>query len=287
MQAILFALISFLSWGTGDIFSTIVVRKLGPYSSLFWSYVLGFLLGLFYIPVAYKDLFHLTLSIAIIVVTLSIFAVVGGFCFYEAVRVGNPALVGTISISYAPFVVLLSLVFLKEHITLLQALVILIIFIGLFLSALDFTMLKNRKFDLRRGVGYALVALLCWTLVFTFVKIPIREIGWFWPNYIVFFHFPLIFLFMKLKKIPLQLPTFNNALLPMITNVFLQRTAEFSYNIAVTTGQNAIVNPIVGSNSVLFVLLAFFLFRDPITKQQIAGIIVTLAGIVSLSFLSA
>jgi len=49
----------------------------------------------------------------------------------------------------------------------------------------------------------------------------------------------------------------------------------------------SVVAPIAGANPTLFVLLAFFVFKDRLTKQQILGIVLTLLGIVWLSFLSA
>ena len=66
----------------------------------------------------------------------------------------------------------------------------------------------------------------------------------------------------------------------------LVRVAEFSYNLGISKGLVTIVAPIAGANPTLFVVLAFLFLKDPITKQQIIGIITTLIGIALLSFLS-
>ncbi len=47
-----------------------------------------------------------------------------------------------------------------------------------------------------------------------------------------------------------------------------------------------VVAPISGANPILFVILVAFFLKDPITRQQIAGIITTLIGIVLLSIFS-
>jgi uncharacterized membrane protein len=114
----------------------------------------------------------------------------------------------------------------------------------------------------------------------------VDKVGWFLPNYIVFLLFPLVFLVMRAKKIKLERPTVNNVFWPLIISVVLVRIAEYSYNYAITAGQVAVVAPIAGANPTLFVVLAFLFLKDPIRKQQIAGIVATLAGIVLLSFAS-
>jgi len=60
----------------------------------------------------------------------------------------------------------------------------------------------------------------------------------------------------------------------------------FSYDIAISQGLVAVVAPIASSSVTLFVVLAFIFLKDPITRQQIIGIITTLIGIVLLSIFS-
>lgn len=118
------------------------------------------------------------------------------------------------------------------------------------------------------------------------LKIPVAKIGWFWPNYITFLLFPLIFFYIKLKKIPIQRPTINGALIPLIASTALVRVAEYSYNFGISKGLVTVVAPIAGANPTLFIILAFLFLKDKITKQQIAGIVITLIGIVLLSIFS-
>jgi drug/metabolite transporter (DMT)-like permease len=50
MIAIIFALVSLLGWGVGDIFTTFASRKLGSYNSTFYGYLFGGLFSALYIP---------------------------------------------------------------------------------------------------------------------------------------------------------------------------------------------------------------------------------------------
>ena len=70
-MAIIFALVAFVGWGVGDIFGGIVSRKIGGYSSAFWSYVFCLILASFYIPFAGNPFQHLTLQSSLILLVLT------------------------------------------------------------------------------------------------------------------------------------------------------------------------------------------------------------------------
>lgn len=73
----------------------------------------------------------------------------------------------------------------------------------------------------------------------------------------------------------------------IISKSLLLGIGALSFNFAIDQGQVTIVAPIAGSYPALFALLAFLVFREQITRQQIAGIVITLFGIVLLSIFSA
>lgn len=286
MPAIIFALISYFAWGTGDIFGTIATRKLGSYSTTFWSYIFRVFIFALYIPFAWPLLSNLNLSLITLNIGLGIFLLVGFIAFNEALRIENAPLVGTIAASFASVVFILSIIFLGETISSQQFVSILIIFLGLILSTVSFKDFKNKNVFLSRGVLFAFIAMICWGIYFTFIKIPVQQIGWFWPNYISFLLFPLVYLVAKVRKTKINQPNYKNAFLPLLLTVLLTGIAEFSFNFAISKGLTAIVAPIAGSYPTLFVVLAFLFFKDKITKQQIVGIITTLVGIVLLSIFS-
>lgn len=285
-MSILFAIVSYFGWGTGDIFGTVATRKIGAYSTTLWVFLFGAVIFSFYIPFALNDFRLYTLSLFLLNALLGFFFIGGNLAFNEALRISNASLVGTIAASFAALTVILSVVFLGDKITFLQAGVILLIFFGLALSTLNFRELKNGKAFSDKGILLALVAMVSWAIYFTFVKTLVNEVGWFWPNYISFLLFPLFFLYMKIRKIRLERPTYNKALLPLLASTFLLRSGDFSFNLAISQGLTSIVAPIAGSYPTLFVILAFLIFKDPITRQQVIGITTTLIGIVLLSIFS-
>lgn len=286
MQAIILALVAWFGWGTGDIFGAIVSRKIGGYSSTFWLYFISFLLMSLYAPFALPQLAHLTTETALILLVLSIMGPIPTIALYEGMRVGNVSLVGTIAASFSAITVILSIIFLGDRINIHQSFSIIIIFIGLLLSSLDLRSVRGKQLFSDKGVPYGVIAMILWGISFTFITIPIRQIGWFWPSYLPLFAFPLIYVFMKIRNIRLKLPHKTKTLTPAILNALILSGAVFAYNLAIMNGKTIIVVPIASSYPVLFVLIAYVVFKDQLKKQQVAGIVTTLLGIVFLSVFS-
>lgn len=286
MPAIFFALISYLGWGVGSVFSTISARKLGGFSTIFWLSLVGLLLTTWYTPFVLDSLKNLTIPVLIISIIVGLLGWIGGITGYEALRFTNPALIISIEGSYPVLAVILSLILFKESITPVQAISIMIIFVGLITMTWNFKQLLKGNSKIDKGIFLALVTLVCYGFYGALIKIPVHAIGWFWPVYFSLALLPLFYFYAKWRHIEIASMTSNRVLLPVLLTVVLFRTAEFSYNFAISKGLVAIVAPIAGASPTLFVVLAFLIFKDPITKQQILGIITTLVGIVLLSLSS-
>ncbi|MFH0937460.1 MAG: DMT family transporter [Candidatus Daviesbacteria bacterium] len=282
MPALIFAFISYFAWGIGLVFEAIAGRKIESNSATFWGLALGFILSLFYVPFALPDLSNLNFSTVVINLFVAFFWIGGTIVYYEALKKGNPSLVGTIASSFPVIVVILSILFLHETVNLSQALAIIIIFVGLGLSSLNFKSLTKKQLFENKGTFLALIVMISWGIALTFIKIPITTIGWFWPNFFVFALAPLFLIYMKSRNVKLEFPK-SKIFLALIISIILVRIAEYSYNIGLSKGFASIVAPIAGANPTLFIPLAFLVFKEPITKLQIVGIIITLIGIVALS----
>lgn len=286
MPAIFFALISYLGWGIGDIFGTIASRRTNGYVLIFWSSIIGLVISSFYIPFAWKDLQYLTKSTLVLLIVLEIISPLPIISLFEGLRIGSAPVVGSIAASFAALTVVLSLIFLGERVSTYQTVALLTIFAGVFLVSFKLNLLKSKNLFADRGIPFAFITMILGGIYLTFIKIPIKEIGWFWPMYFSLAMFPVTYLIIKIRKIRLSLNDLKDNLFTITATSILLNGAALSYNLAISLGQVAIVAPIAGSYPTLFVMLAFFIFKDPITRQQIVGIVTTLIGIVALSFLS-
>lgn len=286
MQAIFFALISYIGWGAGDIFGAITTRKIGAFSTSFWVSIVGVLVFSLYIPFAAADLQKYNSYLLFLNIILGSMYVVVNVMINKAFAVSNVSLIGTIFSSFAAFTALFALIFLGEKVSINQGIAILIVLAGIFLSTVDFKELKKGNLIADHGVRLAMVAMIFASLYFTFIRIPMQKVGWFWPNYLSILLFPLVGIYMKARKIKLEKPNLKNAFWPIIICTLLLRFGDFAYNIGISRGLTAIVVPIAGAYPTLFAVLGFLIFKDPIRRQQILGIVVTLVGIVFLSLLS-
>jgi uncharacterized membrane protein len=284
MTAIVFALIAYLGWGVGAFFEVIAARRMSSYSLTFWGLALSVIISSFYLPFAVFLAQEFTLELFLLNILLAGFFIGGIVIYYEALKSENRPLAGTIAQSFPVFIVIFSILFLGERLGFIQSLAVFVTFVGLALCIFDIRDISSLKKILNRGTYLALLVSIFWGFVFTFMKLLVAKVGWFWPNYIIYLLFPLVFLFMRTKKIKLERLTANSVFWPLFISIVFLRIAEYSYNFAISKGQVSLVAPIAGANPTLFVLLAFMFLKDPIKKRQVLGIIVTLAGMVFLSF---
>ena len=284
MNPLFLALASYLCWGSGDIFGTISSRKLGAYSTTLWMNFIGLVLFSLYIPFALDDLRNLTLPLFIYSLILGVLFFAGELAFNEATRSSNASLAGTIAASYTAVTVLLSVLIFHESITLTQVIPIVVIFGGIVLCNIDLAELKQTRNPFTRGTLLAVLAMFLWGGYFALLKPIVKHIGPFWPTYFVFLLLPFLFLIMRAQGIRLESIRKNKALVPIAIAALLLRGGDMIFNAAIRSGHTATIAPIAGSYPTLFVILAFLVFKDPITKQQRLGLAITLAGVVALSF---
>ncbi|HSW97575.1 MAG TPA: EamA family transporter, partial [Candidatus Saccharimonadales bacterium] len=198
--AIILALITFVGWGTGDLFTIVATRKIGANLSAFWVFFFSFLLSLLVLPFAPHDIAKITLPLLLLNIFLGILYVSGNVIISEAFRISSAPLVGIIIQAFPAVVLLLSALIFKDVITPLQVIFILIIFLGVTLCSIDFKKLLNSEKIFDKGTILALVAMVFLSIYFTFSRIPINSYGWFLPNFIATACFPIIYLFIRKRK---------------------------------------------------------------------------------------
>jgi drug/metabolite transporter (DMT)-like permease len=284
MNALLFALLSYVGWGAGDIFGAVASRKIGGYKTTFWIMTAGAIL---FAPLAFllrHTLLTAPIGIIMLAILIGFFYMSGNFAVNEALRRANASIVLTINGSFGALVVLFSILFLHESLTPLIGSIIVLIFIGIFLCTYQsHTIIKRYEMS---GIWYALYASISFGLFFTAVKFFTPTLGWFWPIYLSFFWLPFIYIYMRNTT---NAPLFNDvkiSAIPLLCNFVLLRGGDFAFNIGLQQGLAAVVAPIGGSYPTLSVILAFLVFHEKPTGRQLFGIALALCGIVALSIMS-
>lgn len=278
------AILSCVFWGTGDVLGVSVSRKMGGPSVTTWAAIFALILFLPYAATQTGLLSGLGWQHLLVIAVLGIIWTIGNVCFNEGLRLSNAPAVGTIAAGYTTVTVLLSVLFLGEQLTLIQAATIALVYIGIALASLRAGPSGLTFRD--RGVVLALIAMVCWGVFFAFLKPVVRAVGWFWPFYLILFLFPLIMLFQRLRRQPLVSPFRTGAWRLLLPMVLLLRSADFSFNYGISVGDISVVAPVAGSYPILFVLVSSLIYRDPVSKRQWTGIAAALVGIVFLLIVS-
>lgn len=280
------ALVTFVGWGTGDLFGIYSTRRIGANLTTFWVFSFSFILSLVALPFAPHDIHAITLPLFIFNLFLGVLSVVGNVLVSKAFRISSAPLVGVIIQGFPAVVLLLSALIFKDTITPAQGLSIVIIFIGVFLCSVDIQTLLRAKTMVDKGTILALIAMVFFSVYFTFSRILITQYGWFLPSFIAGATFPIIYLFIKNEKETLSIPRHNMILPATFMVALLIRSGDFALNWGLAIpGASSLVAPIAGAAPILFVIMSSLIFKDKLSKQQYIGIGTTLVGIILLTFM--
>jgi drug/metabolite transporter (DMT)-like permease len=174
---LLFGLGAALAWGFVDVMASISGRRLGSLRVLAGAQIASILtLGL----VALVTQTGLPADHAVIVAaSLAGLAAAGAYLsFFTALRIGPLAVVSPTVAAYGGLTVILAVVFRGEALTVGQALGAIVSTAGVILAGIVFDGgLRGTRF-VSRGIGFAVVALVCFAVVTVGMAGPIKAAGW-------------------------------------------------------------------------------------------------------------
>lgn len=286
-MGILLAFITYIGWGTGDIFGVYASRKIGAYVATAYVFIFGFLIASLYLPFAWNDIHKITPVLFVVNFVFGLGFLLANFLINEAFKRSNASLVGIIVQSFPAVLLILSTIIFKDTLTTKQAMWTIVIFVGVAVCTINFHDIKTSKIFTDVGILFAIIAACLLAIYFTFLRVFAGVYGWFWPNYISYLAFPVaLFLIKHIFKVKekITFPKSNKILFATFLSAFLIRGADITLNFGVSNGLAAIVAPIASASPTLFITLSSLIFKDPITKQQKIGIGICLLGIVLLSF---
>lgn len=284
---LILAFVTFIGWGTGDIFSVISTRKIGPLSTTFWVFFFSTLFSILLLPIAPVEYEAVTLSLIFFNALFGLFFLFGNLLILEAFRISSAPLVGIIIQAYPALVLIFSAIFFREMVSPIQWLWIVVIFAGVTLCSVDFSELRSTNKLIDRGTGLALIAALLLAIFFTFSRVFTNTYGWFLPILIAQLGFPVMLFFLRRNRERLHVPKSKSIWVSVILAALLIRGADFALNYGLSIpNASGIVAPIASAAPVLFVLLSYYIFKDKLAKQQVAGIVTALVGVLMLAQIS-
>ncbi len=281
---LILGLITFLGWGTGDLFTVVAARKIGATRTVFWVFFFSFVLSLLAFPFAPHNFQLITVPLLLFNLFLGVLFVSANVCVAEAFRLSSAPLVGIIIQGFPAVVMVLSALVYHDTITPLQWVLAGVIFVGVMLCSVDFQKLRTSEKIIDRGVVVALIAMVFLSVFFTFSRILINAYGWYLPTLIANACFPIIYLFMRIRKEKFIFPKEGVVIGSTFMVGLLIRAGDFALNYGLSIpNASSLVAPISSAAPILFAIISYVLFKDKLMKQQVIGIIVTIAGILLLT----
>jgi len=290
IMGMLFGLGAMVAWGLTDYFNKNVVEELGNIRLLFWQQLISLpvfaaMIFFFALP-AYNPLLLGISFFSGILMTFSL------LFFFKALSVGKVSLILPICASYGSLTALLSVVFLGEALSPLQKLGIGVITCGIILISTDLSELKKARLKTNvAGIGYALATFVLWAIVFTLYGWLYARMHWFYVHMASSITATiLVSLILFIRRIPLvpsktsspPARTTPTKLFVTLSGV-LSIVGMFSYAIGVSLSKSALVAPISALFPAVTIVLAYFYLGERMAKNQWAGVVLSLAGVVLLS----
>lgn len=282
---ILFAVLALMSWGVGDFLSQRSTRLVGTGKALF---IIGSFSSIILLPFVYHEFITLSFSDYVLLGMLSLVVILGAAFDFEALRRGKMAVIEPIVGLELPLTVAISVLVIREEITLVQLLLTALIFGGISLVVVKKFSHTFSKRLFEKGALLALLAAIGTALTSIFIGLSSQEIS---PLMAVWFgHTALavasaITLFVKGKHISFYKDFLKHPFTIGGQGV-LDSSAWIAFALATTLIPISIASAVSGGYIVLAVLLGVILNREKLTHHQVIGISIVLVATTILTFVS-
>ena len=198
-------------WGIYDFLGGVYAKQIGPFKSFFWSQLAGLISALLLIFV-----FTISLNVPILVIILLPIAAIiysaGYLFFFKGFEIGNVSIVAATMNLWAVFTMLFAFIFMGQRLSTIQSLGVLMIISGVTLASLNWSDIRNQKFQLSSGVKETVLGAFFFGVFWNISEVISEEIGWLLTTLFVKFGiilFLLLFSFLikrelDLTKLPLK-----------------------------------------------------------------------------------
>ena len=272
-------------WGIYDFFAGIYSKKIGPYKTFFWSQLAGLFFVLLLISV-----FTITLNIPVWIIFLlpiaALFYSAGYLFFMKGFEVGNISIVAAIMNLWAVFTMLIAFIFMGQRLSALQSIGVIMIISGAILASLNWSDLKNKRFQLSSGVKETVLGAFFFGVFWNISEVISEKIGWLPTTLFVkigIILFLLLLSFLLKRELCLTKASLKTKLMVVLMGI-IEAGAVAIVNFGLTIGDAILITPIASALSVVTITMAVIFLRDNITKLQGLGIITAISGIIATGF---
>ena len=268
-------------WGIYDFLGGVYAKQIGPFKSFFWSQLAGLIFALLLIFA-----FTINLNVPILVIILlpiaaSVYSA-GYLFFFKGFEIGNVSIVAATMNLWAVFTMLFAFIFMGQRLSKLQSLGVFMIISGVTLASLNWSDIRNHRFQLSSGVKETVLGAFFFGVFWNISEIISEEIGWLLTTLFVKFGIILVLLllsFLKKRELDLTKAATKTKCMVVLMGI-IEAGAVAIVNYGLTIGDAILITPIASALSIVTITLAIIFLKDKVTKLQGLGIITAIAGII-------
>jgi transporter family protein len=272
-------------WGIYDFLGAVYAKQIGSFKSFFWSQLAGLIFALLLIFV-----FTISLNVPILVIILLPIAAIvysaGYLFFFKGFEIGNVSIVAATMNLWAVFTMLFAFIFMGQRLSTIQSLGVFMIISGVTLASLNWSDIRNQRFQLSSGVKETALGAFFFGVFWNISEVISEEIGWLLTTLFVKFGiilFLLLFSFLIKRELDLTKATTKTKCMVVLMGI-IEAGAVAIVNYGLTIGDAILITPIASALSIVTITLAIIFLKDKVTKLQGLGIITAIAGIIVTAF---
>ena len=279
--SILSGVVGMFGWGIYDFLGGVFAKQIGPFKSFFWSQLAGLISALLLAFV-----FATSINVPILVIILFPIAAIvysaGYMFFFKGFEIGNVSIVAATMNLWAVFTMLFAFTFMGQRLSTIQTLGVLMIISGVTLASINWSDIRNQRFQLSSGVKEAVLGAFFFGIFWNISEIISEKVGWLLTTLLVKFGivvFLLIFSFLVKREIGLK-ETAAKIKYTVVLMGIIEAGAVAVVNYGLTIGDAILITPIASALSIVTITLAVIFLKDKVTKLQGLGIIIAVVGII-------
>ncbi len=283
--SILLGIGGMFGWGIYDFLGGIFAKQMGSFKSLFWSQLAG-LISILILAYFLKT----SINVPILVIILSPIAAIvysaGYLFFFKGFEIGNVSIIAATMNLWAVFTMLFAFIFMGQRLSTMQTLGVLMILSGATLASLNWSEIRNQRFQLSSGVKEAILGAFFFGVFWNISEIISEKVGWLLTTLFVklgIILFLLFFSFLVKQEISLIKISAKTKYIILLMGI-VEVGAVALVNYGLTIGDAILITPIASALSIVTISLAIIFLKDKVTKIQGVGIITAIAGVIVTAF---
>ncbi len=272
-------------WGIYDFLGGVFAKQIGPFKSFFWSQLAG-LISILLLAFVFTTSINIPIFVIFLFPIAAIVYSAGYLFFFKGFEIGNVSIVAATMNLWAVFTMLFAFIFMGQRLSTIQTLGVLMIISGVTLASLNWSDIRNQRFQLSSGVKEAVLGAFFFGIFWNISEIISEEVGWLFTTLFVKFGiilFLLIFSFLVKRDIGLT-KTSTKTKYAIILMGIIEAGAVAVVNYGLTIGDAILITPIASALSIVTITLAIIFLKDKVTKLQGLGIVIAIVGIIVTAF---